>query len=141
MALQVTYDSPDPHALAPFYAVALGWELEDHHEMIGGLIEAGHVPADSDDVIEVDGRRRWRDYAALGPADAADGNRLLIQRGDEAKTMKNRVHLDVHVPEGERDAMVERLIGMGATRLWEGQQGPLSWVTLADPQGNELCIS
>lgn len=32
------------------------------------------------------------------------------------------------------------LIALGATRLWDGQQGPHSWVTLADPEGNEFCV-
>jgi hypothetical protein len=109
--------------------------------MITELIESGQVPADSDDVVEVDGRRRWRDYAAASPRDASDGNRLLFQRVEEPKTAKNRVHIDVHPGEGQRDALVERLLGLGATHLWDGQVGPQSWVTLADPEGNELCVS
>jgi hypothetical protein len=142
MALQVTFDCHDPHAQAAFWAVAaVGFEPEDHHDMIGDLIEGGQVPADSDDVDVVDGRRRWHDYAALKATDAGDGDRLLFQRGDDPKTAKNRVHLDIHVPDGERDAHVARLLDLGATRLWEASQGPMSWVTLADPEGNELCIS
>jgi hypothetical protein len=138
MALQVTFDCTDPHAQARFWAVATGMEAEDHHDMIGGLIDGGQVPADSDDIVEVDGRRRWRDYAALS---SADGNRLLFQRVPEPKTAKNRVHLDVHPGEGKRDELVQELLGLGATHLWDGQQGPMSWVTLADPEGNELCVS
>ena len=139
MALQVTFDCTDPHAQARFWAVATGFELEDHHDMIGGLIDQGLVAADSDDVVEVDGRRRWRDYAAATAP--ADGNRLLFQRVAEPKTAKNRVHLDLHPGDGKRDELVQTLIGLGATHLWDGQQGPQSWVTLADPEGNELCVS
>jgi hypothetical protein len=139
MPLQVTFDCTDPHAQARFWAVATGFELEDHHDMIGGLIDQGLVPADSDDVVEVDGRRRWRDYAAATAP--ADGNRLLFQRVAEPKTAKNRVHLDLHPGDGKRDALVQTLLGLGATHLWDGQQGPQSWVTLADPEGNELCVS
>lgn len=29
----------------------------------------------------------------------------------------------------------------GAKYLWRGRQGPHSWVTVADPEGNEFCIS
>jgi hypothetical protein len=29
----------------------------------------------------------------------------------------------------------------GATKLYDGQQGPSTWVTLADPEGNEFCVS
>lgn len=141
MPLQVTFDCTDPHAQAAFWAIATGFEVEDHHDMIGGLIEAGHVPAESDDIEVVDGRRRWRHYAAAGPADPADGNRLLFQRVAEPKTAKNRVHLDLHPGDGRRDELVRTLLERGATHLWDGQQGPMTWVTLADPEGNELCIS
>ena len=34
-----------------------------------------------------------------------------------------------------------QLLGLGATKLWDGQVGPQTWVTLADPEGNELCVS
>ena len=141
MALQVTFDCHDPHAQARFWAAALDYQVDDHHDMIGGLIEAGQVPADSEDVVEVDGRRRWRDYAAISPTDPGDDNRLLFQRVEEPKTAKNRVHLDLHPGDGERDEHVERLLALGATRLWEAGLGPQQWVTLADPEGNELCVS
>ena len=139
MALQVTFDCTDAHAQARFWAVALDYELEDHHDLIVGLIDAGQVPEDSEDVMEVDGRRAWREYAA---ARAPDGSgRLLFQVVPEPKTAKNRVHLDIHTPEGEREAKVDQLLGLGATKLWDGQVGPQTWVTLADPEGNELCVS
>jgi hypothetical protein len=34
---------------------------------------------------------------------------------------------------------VERLLGLGATRVDIGQ-GQVSWVVLADPEGNEFCV-
>ena len=139
MALQLTFDCADPHAQARFWTVALDYEREDHHELIGEVIAAGHVTADSDDIIEVDGRRAWRDYAAA--KDPATGDRLLFQRVPEPKTAKNRLHLDLHPGEGRRDAKVTQLLELGATKLWDGQQGPMSWITLADPEGNELCVS
>ena len=57
------------------------------------------------------------------------------------RSAKNRVHLDLHPGEGERDAKVGQLLALGATKLWDGQVGPQTWVTLADPEGNELCVS
>jgi hypothetical protein len=141
MALQVTFDCTDPHAQARFWAAALDYEVDDHHEMIGGLIDAGQMAPDSDDIVVVDGRRRFREYASAAPADEADGNRVLFQAVPEPKVAKNRLHLDLHAPEGERDAKVAQLLALGATKLWDGQLGPQSWVTLADPEGNELCVS
>jgi catechol 2,3-dioxygenase-like lactoylglutathione lyase family enzyme len=140
MPLHVTIDCSDPHAQARFWASALGWEVEDLHDLIGGVIDAGHIAADSDEIVEIDGRRAWRDMSRLMSPDG-DGSRVLLQRVPEPKTAKNRVHLDIAAPAGDRDALVEQLLGLGATKLWDGQQGPMSWVTLADPEGNELCVS
>jgi len=141
MALQVTLDCADPHAQARFWAVALDYRVDDHHDMITGLIEAGHVDRDGGDVIERDGRLAWREFASCSPADPSDGNRMLFQLVPEGKTAKNRMHLDIHAPEGQRDAKVAELLALGATKLWDGQLGPQTWVTLADPEGNELCVS
>jgi hypothetical protein len=55
--------------------------------------------------------------------------------------VKNRIHLDLHVGPEARAAKVDRLKQLGATVLWEGQQGPSSWITMADPEGNEFCIA
>ncbi len=141
MALQLTLDCTDPHAQARFWAAALDFEVDDHHEMIGGLIESGQVPADSEDVITVDDRRTWRDYASASPTDESDGNRMLFQRVPEPKVAKNRLHLDLRAPDGQRDTKVAALVGLGASKLWDGQLGPSTWVTLADPEGNEFCVS
>jgi hypothetical protein len=141
MALQLTFDCSDPHAQARFWAVALDYEVDDHHEMIGGLIDAGQVAADSDDIVIVDGRRRWKDYASATPGDSADGNRLLFQRVPEDKVAKNRLHLDLHPGDGERDKKVAELLELGAKKLWDGAMGPMSWITLADPEGNEFCVA
>nr|MDT0661210.1 VOC family protein [Micromonospora sp. DSM 115978] len=60
----------------------------------------------------------------------------------QEKTVKNRMHLDVRVaPEDGVESVVERLTARGATFLHTKRQGPLAWVTLADPQGNEFCVA
>jgi predicted enzyme related to lactoylglutathione lyase len=51
------------------------------------------------------------------------------------KTHKNRLHLDIAPPAHEdQEAEVERLAGLGATRIDIGQ-GDVSWVVMADPEG------
>lgn len=62
---------------------------------------------------------------------------LLFVAVPEPKTVKNRLHLDFR-PD-DRDAEVERMLALGATRADIGQ-GEESWVVLADPEGNEFCI-
>jgi hypothetical protein len=37
--------------------------------------------------------------------------------------------------------VVTGLVARGASTLHRGQQGPHTWVTLADPEGNEFCVS
>jgi hypothetical protein len=54
---------------------------------------------------------------------------------------KNRVHLDLAIGPERRAGEVERLGALGATKLWDGQQGPYAWVTMADPEGNEFCVA
>jgi hypothetical protein len=37
--------------------------------------------------------------------------------------------------------VVARLAGRGATELYRAQEGPHEWVTMADPEGNEFCVT
>ena len=62
---------------------------------------------------------------------------ILFLAVDEAKQGQNRLHIDLR-PD-EQDAEVERLIGLGASRVDVGQ-GEVPWVVLADPEGNEFCV-
>ena len=65
------------------------------------------------------------------------GWRILLYKVDEPKQVKNRLHLDL-IPD-DRDAEVARLEALGATRVDIGQKD-VSWVVMADPEGNEFCI-
>ena len=58
----------------------------------------------------------------------------------DAKTVKNRVHVDLTTSAADRDLEIERLIGLGARRVDVGQTGEESWTVLADPEGNEFCV-
>jgi catechol 2,3-dioxygenase-like lactoylglutathione lyase family enzyme len=62
---------------------------------------------------------------------------LLFVPDSEPKTTKNRLHLDFRPV--DRDAEVERLLALGATRADVGQ-GEQTWIVLADPEGNEFCV-
>ena len=51
---------------------------------------------------------------------------------DDAKSVKNRVHLDVAPYEGEDQGLeVARLVALGARRIDVGQGPDVSWVVLA----------
>ncbi len=62
---------------------------------------------------------------------------IIFEPVRERKQVKNRLHLDLR-PD-DQTAEVERLLALGATRVDIGQ-GDVSWVVLADPEGNEFCI-
>jgi Glyoxalase-like domain len=136
---QVAIDCADPHQLARFWSEALHWPVEDHSDMIKQLLE--QEIATEDDVMIVDGRLAWKTAAAVRDEDAPERGRLLFQQVPEPKTVKNRVHLDLRLDVPDRDAEVQRLISLGATKLWDGREGHQTWVTLADPEGNEFCIA
>jgi hypothetical protein len=135
-AFQIAIDCQDPHRLVRFWAAAMHLEVEDHEAQIRELLAAGF--ATPDDTVELDGKLAWVTAAACRSQDRR--TRLLFQTVPEPKTTKNRVHLDLHVGADDRDAEVARLVELGASELWEGEQGPHRWVTLADPEGNEFCV-
>ncbi|MFE9960521.1 VOC family protein [Micromonospora sp. NPDC005299] len=55
-------------------------------------------------------------------------------------TGKQRLHLDLAPPaNGDQQAEVDRLLSLGAKRIDIGQ-GDVSWVVMADPDGNEFCV-
>jgi hypothetical protein len=136
---QIVVDCHDPHALAAFWASAMDLEVEDHDAQVRHVLDQGYLPAGSDAYVEHAGGLRWRAFAAC----TGDGGRtrLLFQVVDEPTEGKNRVHLDLRVGDDRREAEVARLQQLGATRLWDGQQGPQRWVTMADPEGNEFCVA
>jgi len=144
---KICIDCADPHRLAPFWAEALGYVVEDHSALVKQLLDGGVV--NEADVTTVDGRLAWRGAAAVRDPDApvneatgvGQGGRVLFQVVPEPKTVKNRVHLDLHIGPERRPEVVARLTELGGTALWEGQEGPSSWVTMADPEGNEFCVA
>jgi hypothetical protein len=104
--------------------------------MIEQLVASGQLP--EEESVTLGGRRAFRTAAACVDPDGK-GPRLLFQMVPEGKTVKDRIHLDLHV--GDRcDAVIASCLERGATKLWDGQQGPQTWVTLADPEGNEFCV-
>ncbi|GAA1459948.1 VOC family protein [Nocardiopsis exhalans] len=113
-------DCADPTALARFWCSVLEYEVHD--------------------VDEADGT------VTIGPPRALGGDRpgpvppvLTFARVPEAKTVKNRLHLDVSPADREQDEEVHRLLELGA-RYADVGQGTESWVVLVDPEGNEFCV-
>jgi len=95
-----------------FWSAALGWPL----------------------VWDQDGETAIRAPDRTGPIITWSGPPLIPKFG------KNRLHLDI-APSAHEDqrAEVDRLVSLGATRIDIGQ-GDVSWVVMADPDGNEFCV-
>ncbi|MCY1238938.1 Glyoxalase-like domain protein [compost metagenome] len=91
------------------------------------------------------GKLVWATGAAIRPVEEIDAKaparRMLFQTAPEEKTVKNRVHWDVRLEGKDKDVARQELEARGATFLWSASQGPHSWHTMADPEGNEFCIS
>jgi Glyoxalase-like domain len=137
VTVQITFDSADPHALARFWAMALGYQKEDHTSFVDELLRDGRLQAS--DVVDTDGGRGFADVSACrDPADA--GPRLFFQKVPESKVLKNRVHLDLHVGHERVKAEAARLIEYGATMAWTSDDRGAYTITLRDPEGNEFCV-
>ena len=138
---QVTVDCADPHNLADWWAETLGWQVQPQDEaFIRRMISAGYA-TDSDTKLH-NGMLVWTGGAAIcHPDGTRRAPRVLFQLVPEAKAAKNRLHLDVRIGADDVELVVAGLIAREAKVLHSGQQGPHTWVTLADPEGNEFCVS
>ncbi|GAA1411345.1 VOC family protein [Oerskovia paurometabola] len=118
-----TFDARDAYAQSVWWCGVLGYvedpddpNLPGHEECMIFPPAGTHAPAES-------------------------RGRLLFIEVPEGKEIKNRLHLDLRPTDGTREQEVERLVGLGATRLADHRRPDGSgWVTLADPEGNEFCI-
>jgi len=112
----ITFDCADAYGLAAFWSQVTGYQEDP---------EDPNEPEHTEALLV-----------------APDGLvRLLFINVPEAKTVKNRVHLDIMPADRTRDEEVDRLLGLGA-RLIADHRRPdgTGWAVLADPEGNEFCV-
>jgi catechol 2,3-dioxygenase-like lactoylglutathione lyase family enzyme len=110
MFFGIAVDCVDAAPLARFWADVLGREV------------AGH-PTQENAVVLVDG-------------EGIHGPRLAFHHVPEPKTAKNRLHLDLITTDFE--AETKRLVGLGAHKLRDIEQGGARWTTFGDIEGNEF---
>ena len=142
---QLVIDCADPELLTRFWAAALHYELEpppagfatwdDWRRDIG--LPDEELGGGADSIVDPDGA----------------GPRIWFQMVPEGKTIKNRLHLDIHVggarsvpieTRRERvDAEARRLVDLGATLLHGQSEEGLDHygVSMKDPEGNEFDIN
>ncbi|HMM81876.1 MAG TPA: VOC family protein [Terrimesophilobacter sp.] len=120
----IVVDCTDVAAQARWWAEALDWrvvyESEDEFVIVPprALVENHQVPLDEQ-----------------GPG-------LVFVTVPDDKTVKNRLHIDLAPgPDDDQAAEVARLEALGATRVNVGQdESQVTWVVMADPEGNEFCV-
>ena len=104
-------DAHDLPGLARFWTQASGWKVLSERE----------------------------NEVVIGTAENAPAGVCFMPVTD-AKTVKNRVHLDLTSSAADRDQEIDRLLALGARRAGIGQADAESWTVLADPEGNEFCV-
>jgi catechol 2,3-dioxygenase-like lactoylglutathione lyase family enzyme len=109
---EISIDCRDPAKAAEFWCSALGYRVSEISDDEGvGIVGDPTAPT------------------------------ILFLRTDDPKPVKNRIHFDVSPVAGsDRDTEVERLERLGASRIDIGQPDDVSWVVMADPDGNEFCV-
>ena len=63
---------------------------------------------------------------------------VLLQKVPERHEVKNRVHIDLDVPDLEK--AVSRVLDLGGSKLDKHSLYGIEWVVMADPDGNEFCL-
>ena len=106
----IALDAAQPRLVADFWCDVLGWRILEGED---GVI-------------------------SIGPPDGSWPT-IDVVPVPEAKTVKNRLHLDLRADGVTTSDELERLLALGA-RPTDVGQGSVPWVVLADPEGNEFCV-
>jgi hypothetical protein len=117
------FDSRDPASIARFWAAAIdGYRVAPYDDAELARLRSIGINDPEDDP------------AVLVEPVTGRGPRLFFQRVPEARTVKNRVHLDLDAADADAEADVLTRLGARILARYE------DWITLADPEGNEFCI-
>ncbi len=107
----IAIDAHDVGRIADFWCEVLGWKITDQD-------------ASGISIAAPDG---------IGPT-------IDVLHVPEHKGVKNRLHFDLRAEGTTTSEELDRLLGLGASRAHVGQGPEVSWVVLADPEGNEFCL-
>ena len=108
----VVIDVADHGVVVPFWSAALGWKVHPINDQF---------------------------VALRAPADEAIGFDILFQQVPEPKLAKNRAHIDFDA--ADMDAEVVRLVELGGSKIAAHSLGSFRWTIVADPEGNEFCVT
>ena len=109
--IEIGIDAMDIPAIRPFWRAVLGYGDEAGQSGPSGSLV---------------------DPLGLGPA-------VWFQQMDAPRPQRNRIHLDVSVPHDQAHERIQATLAAGGTVVYDAE-APAFWV-LADPEGNEACIT
>ena len=89
-------------------------------------------------LLDLEEAARYPDFIFMSKVNG-DGPNLGFQSVPEAKTIKNRVHLDLASP--DREAVVARILELGGKHLADHEIEGFHWTTVADVEGNEFDVA
>jgi Glyoxalase-like domain len=118
----IVVDCAHPASLARFWAAVLdGYAVAPYDQAELERLRANGIddPEDDPSVLVTAGE---------------DQPRFFFTRVPEAKTVKNRVHLDLRA--GDHATELARLTALGARVIADLD----AWTVLEDPEGNEFCL-
>lgn len=111
----IVIDCTDHEKVVRFWSAALGWKRRPVNDQYVAVVPP---------------------TPQVGAAPPA----LLFQKVPEKKTVKNRVHIDFGAKR-RMEEEIKRLVGLGAKVVATHELDDLHWTVLADPEGNEFCVS
>jgi len=112
--IEIVVDCDDPERLATFWSALLGIDIK-------GRVREGHV---------------W--FVALLPI-CPGGPIIGFQQVPEGKVVKNRLHLELRV--GDLDHSARKVMSLGGEELATHDERGRRWKVMADPEGNEFCLT
>ena len=142
MRFQLTFDCDDARVLAEFWGAVLGYKPSDPPKGFAtweDWLRYHKVPEEE-----------WYEGASIEDPDG-DGSarRITFLKVPEPKTAKNRIHMDLDVADRaapiedqvrDIDREVERIEGLGGTKMRADRIPTHYHVVMQDPEGNEFCV-
>ena len=116
--------------------------MTDTHARVGAIMIDCHDPdALMEFWSEIVGIEVAQTYPGYIFGTKLPGNhiRIAFQQVPEDKTIKNRIHLDLNHPSPEE--LISKVVELGGSRLTDHEISGFHWTVLADPEGNEFCVT
>jgi hypothetical protein len=131
---QITIDCMDADLMCRFWSIALGYVEEPPpagYLSWEDFLRANHITVPPNGSIG----------AIVDPDDI--GPRILFLRVPEKKQVKNRVHLDIRTARTDdaKETKVAELKQAGAVEVRRVDEHGQWWMVMADPEGNEFCVT